>query len=351
MVIVLDRASRVIAGSDRRSLETIGLAIGAISFVLAAFVALLVFGSQSSPIAGPRSIGQFAAIASTPVAILAFVAGRSIVRARAPDRIRPRTLGIRVLDVIDVAGLSIAHAMIALLTWTLIAAVLDQSFVGAEVFAIPSLMLGGATAAVTAYVVFRSATRFDVQRLAVVLVVLLVEGMIVSMLTASDKAWWQDDLSALGNTGSVSSPTFSATLIIAGITLTTLARYATAAIRTSFPRGLRRVRTGLIVVGILLGLVGALPVDQFHAIHTAFAIGTVVVFGTILLCLPWWIPEISRAFVWVSRLVLMAILFLTVLRATGYYSLTAVELFAGTLVFIWIVLFIRNGAALHADRS
>jgi hypothetical protein len=36
----------------------------------------------------------------------------------------------------------------------------------------------------------------------------------------------------------------------------------------------------------------------------------------------------------------------------GYYTLTAVELVAGILVFTWIVLFIRNAAALEqAARS
>jgi hypothetical protein len=45
------------------------------------------------------------------------------------------------------------------------------------------------------------------------------------------------------------------------------------------------------------------------------------------------------------------ILVLAVLFATGYYTLTAVELVAGTAVFTWIILFIRNADALRRDES
>ena len=36
---------------------------------------------------------------------------------------------------------------------------------------------------------------------------------------------------------------------------------------------------------------------------------------------------------------------------SGYYTLTAVELVAGVLVFAWIILFIRNAAALQQDAG
>jgi hypothetical protein len=56
-----------------------------------------------------------------------------------------------------------------------------------------------------------------------------------------------------------------------------------------------------------------------------------------------------RAFVLLGWLFLAVIVALAVLFVVGYYTLTAVELVAGILVFAWIILFIRNAAALVED--
>lgn len=326
---------------SERSLETLALGIGALGFVVTAAVALLVFRLQDTPIAGPGSIGQFSAIGAAVTAVLSFVAGRFLI-----DAGRRR---LTVLDVVDIAALAFAHAVIALLSWTLLAVILEYGFIDAEVFGIPGVLIAGAVSAVTAYVVFFSATHLDLQLLAVVLAVFLVEGVIASMLTASDPHWWRDNLSALGMNDDISSLTFNLTLIVAGIIVTTLARYATRGIPTTRAHGIRDVRISLILVGLFLGCVGLFPVDRFFAVHTGFASGMVVVYGVLVILLPRWIPGMPRAFVLLGWLFLAITLLLAVFFAVGYYTLTAVELVAGILVFTWIILFIRNAAALQTD--
>jgi hypothetical membrane protein len=326
-----------------RSLETLALGVGAVAFVVVAAVALLVFRLESAPIAGPGSIGQFAAVSSAVAAFLAFLAGRYIVHDRAAgDK-------LRVLDILDIVALGIAHAVIALLTWTLLSVVLEQSFIGAEVFAVSLLILAGTAGAVTAYLVFYSATHIDLQLLAIILAVFLAEGVITSMLTASDPDWWMDNLSALGMPEDLSARTFNLTLIVAGFIVTTLARYSTRAIPTTHPRGLRNVRVCLIIVGIFLALVGVFPVDDFFALHTGVASGMVVGFATLIFGLPRWIPGLPKAFLSLGIVFVAVIIVLAVFFAIGFYTLTAVELVAGILVFAWIVLFIRNSAALEQD--
>ena len=147
----------------------------------------------------------------------------------------------------------------------------------------------------------------------------------------------------------VSAFAFNITIIVAGFLVTTLARYATRGVPTEDPKGVARVRTCLIAVGVLLGLVGVFPVDRFFAIHTGVASGMVVAFGVLVIGLPRWITGMPRAFVVVGWLFLAITLLLAVLFAVGYYTLTAVELVAGILVFTWIVLFIRNAAAIEQD--
>ncbi|WP_171013128.1 DUF998 domain-containing protein [Microbacterium sp. 2FI] len=329
--------------SSERSLETLALGAGAASFVLIALVAMIAFQFQAAPISGPGSLGQFAAISAAAVAVVTFVAGRLLLR----DRTRGEKL--HALDILDIAALAIAHAVIALLGWTLLAVILEQAFIGAEVFPLAVLVLAGATSAMTAYVVFYSATHLDLQMLAVVLAVFLVLGILASMLTASDPDWWKDNLSALGMTTNVSALAFNLTLIVAGFLVTTLARYATRGVPTEHPRGIARVRTCLIIVGVFLALVGVFPVNLFFGIHTGVASGMVVAFGVLVIRLPHWITGIPRPFVLLGWLFLAVILVLSVLFGVGYYTLTAVELVAGILVFTWIILFIRNAAALEQD--
>ena len=336
-------AARLIDRSSERSLESLALGVGATAFVVVVLVALIAFGFQSAPISGPGSVGQFAAIASGVVALLAVIAGRFLVHERGVHR------RLRVLDHIDVAALAFAHGVIALLGWTLLAVILEKAFIGAEVFALPVLILSGAAAAMTAYIAFYSATHMDLQLLAVVLAVFLVFGVLASMLTASDPDWWKDNLSALGMSSNVSAFAFNITIIVAGFLVTTLARYSTRGIPTTNPKGIGRVRVCLIVVGVFLGMVGVFPVDQFFALHTGVASGMVAAFGVLVIGLPRWITGIPRAFVALGWLFLAVTLLLAIFFAVGYYTLTAVELVAGILVFTWIVLFIRNAAALEQD--
>ncbi|KJQ53203.1 DUF998 domain-containing protein [Microbacterium sp. SA39] len=333
-------------GENReRAREAIGLQISIFAFVLVALIAVPVFRWQSAPISGPDSLGQFVAIASASVAIIVFVLGRIVVA----DPARSHRLG--ALDVIDIGAFAFAHAMIALLGWTLVASIMERGLVGAVVFPIPVLLLSGAAAALTAYVVYYSATHLDLQLLATVLAVFLVFGVLASMLTASDPLWWKDNLSALGMTNDLSAKTFNLTLIVAGILVTTLARYAAKGVPTSHPHGVTAVRTCLVIVGIFLGLVGVFPVDQFFALHTAVASGMTVAFAVLVFAMHRWIPGMSRTFLLLGYVFVAVIVLLAVFFAVGYYTLTAVELVAGVVVFTWIILFIRTADALKRDKT
>ena len=341
----LRAAALDIDASSERGLESLSLGVGAVAFVLVALVALVAFQFEPAPISGPGSVGQFAAISSAVVAIVAFIAGRYIMRTCAPAA---------------ASGCSTSStsppcpsptAIIALLTWTLLAVILEQSFLGAEVFALPLLIISGAAAALTAYATFYSATHMDLQLLGTLLAVFLAEGVIASMLTASDPEWWKNNLSALGMTDDISALAFNLTLIVAGVIVTTLARYATHGIPTPNPQGVGRVRVTLIVVGIFLALVGVFPVDQYWALHTGVASGMLVAYGILAVRLSHWIPGMPRAFVLLGWLFLAVSVGLAVLFFVGYYTLTAVELVAGLLVFTWIILFIRNAHALQQDSG
>lgn len=327
------------------SLELTATGLGALAFVVAAVIALPVFGLEAAPISGPDSVGQYAAITSAVAAALAYAAGRYALHTRE----RPRIGG--TLDVLDIAALALAHGIIALLTWTLTAVVMSQAFIGATIFAIPVLALSGAAAAVSAYVSFLSAVHMSPPLLAVVLAAFLVGGVLASALTASDPDWWMENLSTLGISDDLSARTFNLTLVIAGFLVTVLARAATRDLPTASEHGRRRVLSTLVLVGVFLACVGIFAVDEYFWIHTAVASGMVVAYAVLTIRLRVWVPGISRAFLPVGWAFLAVIVVLAVFFAVGYYSLTAVELVAGVLVFAWIILFQRHVGALDADTA
>src|SRR5690606_152802 len=111
------RSHPALRTGGERSVESLALVVGAAGFVLAAGAALIAFRLESAPIAGRGSIGQFSAIASAIVALLAFGAGRLIVQRRGGHA------PLRALDYLDIVALAIAHAVIALLGWTLAATI------------------------------------------------------------------------------------------------------------------------------------------------------------------------------------------------------------------------------------
>lgn len=190
----------------------------------------------------------------------------------------------------------------------------------------------------------------DVLALATMLAVFLVEGVVASMLTASDPHWWKMNLSALGMTDDISALAFNLTLIVAGFIVTTLARYATASIPSTTPHGVSRARTCLIIVGVFLALVGVFPVDPFFVLHTSVASGMVVAYGVLVIRLHAWIPGMPKAFIALGWLFLAIVLVLAVLFAVGFYTLTAVELVAGILALTPAGVDVLADAEVRVDR-
>lgn len=339
------------------SVESVALLLGAAAFVVGAAVAAVVFWGRDVAISGPGSLGQFVALGAAVVAIVAFIAGRLVIRVPNPNLQHdlPRDLDVpgARLHWFDLAALAIAHGVIALLGWIGIADLLEQSFIGAVVFPLPAAVLTGVGLAVTGYVVFLSAVRLTPMLLSLVLAVFLVVGALAAMLSSSDPEWWKENLSALGITNDLSSFAFNLTLIIAGAIVTIIARYATASLPAATPVELRRrslVRLGLILIGVFLACVGIFPVSEFFLLHNTVATGMAVAFAAIVIGLPRLLPSMPRVFVMLGYVYVGVIVVLGIFFATGYYNLTAVELVAAVLIFSWIIVFLRNAGAVEQAR-
>ena len=347
--------------------ETDALLTGAIAFVLGFLVASVVFWNRTLSITGAWSVGEVAAYGGAAVALLSFLAGRIGLRleaVEAPDKRDPDAANdgfaapgqrLRWYELIAIA---LAHAAVALLAWFGLAALLEAGFRDAPVFPFPGAVLVAVALALTGYVCYLSAIALSPTSISLILAVYLVIGALTAMLEASDPHWWRDNLSALGMSSNASSPAFNGTLIVAGVMVTTIARYATAALPVPEPRderGRTIVRVGLILIGVLLALVGIFPVDRFFLLHNTVATGMAVCFAGVVIALPWLLRRISRVFVVLGWVYVLVIALLGVFFATGYYNLTAVELIAAVLIFSWIIVFLRTAGAdrgaWDADRA
>jgi hypothetical membrane protein len=337
--------------------EATALIVGTLFLVLGFAVSFPVFFGRELAISGSGSLGSFAAYGGAVTAALAFILGRVIVRPvdAGPDAVRDGfTVPGDRLRWYDLAAIAFAHAAIAYLGWLGISKLVELSFVGAPVFAFPGAILIAVAFALTAYVSFLSAVALTPLVLSLVLAVFLVIGAFAAMLASSDPNWWRDNLSALGMSSNSGSIAFNATLIIAGIMITTISRYATAGLPVGDDqsrRGRFIVRGGLILMGIFLACVGVFPVDEFFLVHNTVATGMAVVFAVVVIGLPWFLPGMPKVFVLFGWAYVLVILFLAVLFVVGYYNLTAVELIAAILIFSWIIVFLRTAGSTHDETA
>ena len=184
----------------------------------------------------------------------------------------------------------------------------------------------------------------------------LVVGAFTSALTSSDPQWWQAHFSALGAASDASGITFNFTLILTGVVLTTLADFLTHdlslwAAHTGEPNWkVVFVRVGFIVLGIMLAMVGVIPVNRslfWHNMVTYVAVGAFVV---MLVAVPFLFRRLSGGFVGVT-IVVAAMMALGgwLNLGVGYLNITAFEIAAVGTVFIWLILFIRSVSAAVDD--
>jgi hypothetical membrane protein len=237
--------------------------------------------------------------------------------------------------------------------------IVGQSFIGAKLDVWASSVLTALAAGFASYVVYLSVERMNAVRVSMLLAAFLVSGTFISMLTASNPQWWYYHFSSLGASGGVSAYAFNATLIIAGLVVVALSKYITDDFLKlqgdDTKKGSARhviFQTLLSGLGIALACVGAFVYDAFPLIHNVSASGMAVLFLLIIVPLPWLMPQFHRAYFLASYLLLAALIASVWLFAgVGYFNLTVFELVAAAIIFTWLVVFVRNLAALLEDAK
>ncbi|MCW1803732.1 hypothetical protein [Brachybacterium squillarum] len=335
LALMASRATR------EESLHLVLAAAGAVVGLVAGLVVL----RGTSPLAGSGSIGQVAALsvfgcsASAGALVLAVVTPRSMPWFGGTHRWR------RALDIV---GLALVYGLLGLFLTSALFGVFQQAFQGVALDRMAGTFWVVVASAAGAYTTSAAASALTGRSLATLLAVFLTAGVLASAMNATDRYWWERYFSELGEGGDLASVTFNLTLLVTGVALLTvteflahdLDRWAASAGEPAWVTAV--VRTLLSAVGVLVALVALVSRDVSVTWHDVIAQTLVVVFGVLLVVTPvllrrmpgGLLPVTITAF---ALLVSIIVMFVEV----RYLNMTAFEMGAAAIVYVWLLLFIR----------
>lgn len=357
--------------------------------VLGIGLGLVVFPGERPALAGDGSIQFYGAIVGGVTAGLAFLVGFSLNTRMANIWLGQRP---RIRQLMDTLALLVVHSSITVMGALGIFRVFQEAFVGLTVDYIAGSVLLGIVGTVAAYFSFNSGARINAFSLSTLLGVFMASGVLVSMLFAENPFWWHVMISELGTgqAGLTSFWTFNTTLVVSGVIITTLTAFITRdleiwgdhvrrrqaarldrqaqqrrsergrlpmmlPLRHAFVRHMRSprirvIRVTMIAMGVSLAGIGLVPVNLHNEIHAAFTAVFALSFLLLLIGMPYWLPGFPRAFYLLSVLAAGVLLFAGSLWwPIGYYNLTSVEMIGAAILFAWLIVFIRNIAAVVAQ--
>ncbi|TLP96975.1 hypothetical protein FEF26_08305 [Nesterenkonia salmonea] len=354
--------------------------------LLGLMLGLVVFYDHRPPLAGDESIQFYGAVIGGVTAGLAFLLGYSLNARMANIWIGQRP---RLRQLIDTIALLVVHSSIAVMGSLGIFRVFQEAFIGLTIDHIAGAVLLAVVGGVSAYFSFNSGARITAFSLSTLLAVFMASGVLVSMIFAENPFWWHVMFSELGTgqAGLTSFWTFNTTLVVSGIIITTLTafitrdleiwashervrvarRLATRAEENRNAAGKVRLRTrisnalsghfrtpriallraAMIVMGLSLAGVGLIPINLHHDLHSLVTGISGLSFLFILLSVPYLLPGFPRSFYLLSLIAAAGLVFSFLLwMPIDYWNLTSLELVGAAILFAWLIVFIRNIAAL-----
>lgn len=349
------RQSRTPAASGGR-IENLSLLLGTVGLVVGATAGLLLFHGHTPFREGSwTSVGTVAVIAGGVVAALSFL----VALWRLDAVVLPWLGRIHPLRrVVTVGGLALLLGSSTVFALRGVNGVVAAAFIGLSLDRWAAATYVGAVCALAAYVSAAVAGRLGTELLSVLVAAFLVMGALLSAANASEPLWWQIHFSQLGMARDLAGFAFNYTLILAGIVIVTLADFLVHELRLWFAASgegvwkVRFIRLGLVAMGAMLAGIGLLPVHVSHRGHLIATYGTVSAFVVLAVVT----PVILRQIPWGFRIVSFATLaFMGVLwvlfREVRYLGTTGFEMFAVSVVLVWMMLFVRTLVAAARDHQ
>ncbi|NCU30518.1 hypothetical protein EOL73_03165 [Candidatus Saccharibacteria bacterium] len=209
-----------------------------------------------------------------------------------------------------------------------------------------------------AYATYSHAAFMTASRLAGLFVIFISAGAIASMLTSQDDTWLQHHFSALGAGNSLSSYAFNFTMIVGGFLIVALLDYilldlekAKRNTQTNKTVRMNFLRIVLVMVGVCSIGIGIFPYDRFLMIHNIFANVMTISFMVLALSIPWTVPMFSKSFIVLSYVIVAIALSVYLQFFFGDLNIFIIELIDAVLLFLWMIILVRQIAAIGLDQS
>jgi hypothetical membrane protein len=328
--------------------ESAHVAIGLAGALVGLAVGLIALRG-TAPLSGTGSIGQVSALSvlGCSTATTALVLLTRTVRTLPWFGARPRWR-----RVLDVAGLSLIHGLLGLFLTGALFAVFQQAFQGVALDRFAGTFWVAAASGAAAYITSASVAALSGRSLATLLAAFLTVGVLASALSAPDPYWWERYFSELGEGRGLSSATFNLTLLLTGIALLTVVEFIAHdldrwALASGEPaRAVTVVRGLLTLVGVLIALVAVISRTVSVFWHDVVAQLLVVIFGLALLVLPVLLRRLPGALTWFTAAAFALLVMVIVMYVgLGYLNMTAFEMGAAVIVYVWLLLLIRTVSA------
>lgn len=326
------------AHADRIALRWFGVP-GAV----AAVIALAWFvgrGLTTLAITGTSSIGRSAIV-------LSFVAG-VVAYATAYYQAADRNTGKRWIFWRDLVTLTFAHSVLLLAATALLTFTFNAAFKGLQLDIYTSALIVGLAVSAVAYVMIFLAMSVSTEELIIVLSTILIGGVLLAMVTNNQADWWQINFSYLGSVSSSNPLAFNLTLIISSLVMISLTEYIFSRLGGKQVKvdNLNYLKWLFVAVALALGGVGLFPYTPdtiLATLHNLSAGLLVVGILTMIGTLRWLVPTLPTEFYVTSYVFGASLVVATVLfKWVGYLTLTAYELVAFGVSFVWLILFLRN---------
>ena len=258
-------------------------------------------------------------------------------------------------------SLSLAYTLFYLgLAW-LVVLFVQSAFTGLALDSLTASLLMGILGAVVGYSIISLSASINSMAIIHTLLLFVLIGVSSSMIFNNDPFWWQKNFSYLGEIQSNTFWVFNITLILAGLLLLALSDFLFYELQSAIPgrtggvRNYRVLHGFFIFIAICLSMVGLFPNVEgtlLNQIHTWAANLLVAAFMVVILFIRRLLPGVPSTFYVVSYLfvIVLAVMYFGLFQYFGYFSLTAFEMTAFGICFVWLYLLLKTIAARQLDH-
>ncbi|MBF9314364.1 ABC transporter permease [Bifidobacteriaceae bacterium NR002] len=226
-------------------------------------------------------------------------------------------------------------------------------------------VLCSALSGIVGYATLIQAELLEAKTVASLLPLFVISGAATAGLTTDDPYWYNNNFSQLGDRTTFAASMFNATLILAGICIIITSYFAVTEFVATQREILQRnnserthhfkIRTTIMATLLILGGIAFIGIGTFRYtphpfMHDLCARGVTGLICTMLICLPWLAPRLSRTFYVSSYLAVILTSWAGNQWIHGQNTLTNVEALSCLLFLGWIIVFSRQVAAMQSDR-